>query len=57
MSQEKSIPETKQTKSLDSLCGVSGLLLSIGCCVTLFHVESVQDTRTSSTAITPDNNL
>ena len=34
MSQEKRISEVKR-----SLCGVSGLLLSIVCCVTLVHVE------------------
>ena len=39
MSQEKSISETKRRISLGSLCGVSGLLLSIVCCVTLIHVE------------------
>ena len=39
MSQEKRIPETKSRISLGSFCGVSGLLLSIVCCVTLVHVE------------------
>ena len=39
MSQEKRIPETKRKISLGSLCGVSGLLLSIVCCVALVHVE------------------
>ena len=39
MNQEKRIPETKRKISLGSLCGVSGLLLSIVCCVTLVHVE------------------
>ena len=39
MNQEKRIPETKRRISLSSLCGVSGLLLSIVCCVALVHVE------------------
>ena len=39
MSQEKRISETKRKISLGSLCGVSGLLLSIVCCVALVHVE------------------
>ena len=39
MSQEKRIPETKRKISIGSLCGVSGLLLSIVCCVGLVHVE------------------
>ena len=39
MNQEKGIPETKTRLSLGSLCGVSGLLLSIVCCVALVHVE------------------
>ena len=37
--QEKRIPETKRKISLGSLCGMSGLLLSIVCCVALVHVE------------------
>jgi len=39
MNQEKRISETKRRLSLGSLCGMSGLLLSIVCCVALFHVE------------------
>ena len=39
MSQEKSISEVKRRMSLGSLCGVSGLLLSVVCCVALAHVE------------------
>ena len=39
MSQDKRISETKRGISLGSLCGVSGLLLSIVCCVALVHVE------------------
>ena len=39
MSQEKRISETERRISLGSLCGMSGLLLSIVCCVTLVHVE------------------
>ena len=39
MNQEKRIPETKRRISLGSLCGVSGLLLSVVCCVALVHVE------------------
>ena len=38
MEQDKRISEQKKI-SLGSLCGVSGLLLSIVCCVTLVHVE------------------
>ena len=39
MSQEKRISEVKRRTSVGSLCGVSGLLLSIVCCVALVHVE------------------
>ena len=39
MSQEKRISETKRRIPLGSLCSVSGLLLSIVCCVALVHVE------------------
>ena len=39
MSHEKRISEVKRRISLGSLCGVSGLLLSIACCVALVHVE------------------
>ena len=39
MSQEKRFSELKRRMSLGSLCGVSGLLLSIACCVVLVHVE------------------
>ena len=39
MNQEKRISETKKRISLGSLCGMSGLLLSIVCCVVLVHVE------------------
>ncbi|KAL9965964.1 hypothetical protein ACROYT_G029838 [Oculina patagonica] len=39
MNQEKQIPQTKRRKSLSSLCAVSGLLLSIVCCIALVHVE------------------
>ena len=39
MSQEKRFSELKRRMSLGSLCGVSGLLLSIVCCVVLVHVE------------------
>ena len=39
MSREKHISEVKRRISLGSLCGVSGLLLSIACCVALVHVE------------------
>ena len=39
MCQEKRISEVKRRISLGSLCGVSGLLLSIVCCVALVHVE------------------
>ena len=39
MSQEKRISEVKRRISLGTLCGVSGLLLSIVCCVALVHVE------------------
>ena len=39
MSQEKRISEVKRRVSLGSLCGMSGLLLSIVCCVALVHVE------------------
>ena len=46
-SQEKRISETKKRKkriSLGSLCGESGLLLSIVCCIALVHVEfRIQD--------------
>ena len=37
MRQEKRINETK--RRISHLCGVSGLLLSIVCCVALVHVE------------------
>ena len=44
MNQEKRISETKRRISLGSLCGMSGLLLSIVCCVALVHVEfRIQD--------------
>jgi len=44
MSQEKRISESKRRISLGSLCGMSGLLLSIVCCVALVHVEfRIQD--------------
>ena len=39
MIQEKRMPETRRRISLGSLCGMSGLLLSIVCCVALVHVE------------------
>ena len=39
MNQEKHVPETKRRNSLGSLCSVSGLLLSVVCCVVLVHVE------------------
>ena len=39
MNQEKCVPETKRRISLGNLCGVSGLLLSIVCCVALVQVE------------------
>ena len=39
MSQKNRISETKRRISLGSLCGVSGLLLSIACSVALVHVE------------------
>ena len=39
MNQEKRISKTKRRISLGSLCGMSALLLSIVCCVTLVHVE------------------
>ena len=39
MNQEKRIPETNRRKSLGSLCGASGLLLSIVCCVALVQME------------------
>ena len=39
MRQEKRINEAKRRISLGSLCGVSGLVLSIVCCVALVHVE------------------
>ena len=39
MKQEKQIPRKKARKTLVSLCGVSGLLLSIVCCIALVHVE------------------
>ncbi len=39
MNQEKQIPHTKRKKSLRSFCAVSGLLLSIVCCIALVHVE------------------
>ena len=39
MNQDKPISETKRRISLGSLCGVSGLLLSVVCCVALVHVE------------------
>ena len=39
MNQEKRIPETNRRIALGSLCGMSGLLLSIVCCVVLVHVE------------------
>ena len=44
MNQEKRISETKRRISLGSLRGMSGLLLSIVCCVALVHVEfRIQD--------------
>ena len=39
MKQEKQIPQKKPRKTLVSLCAVSGLLLSIVCCIALVHVE------------------
>ena len=39
MKQDKRISDTKRRIWLGSLCGVSGLLLSIVCCVALVHVE------------------
>ncbi len=39
MNQEKQISQTKRRKSLSNLCAVSGLLLSIVCCIALVHVE------------------
>ena len=39
MKQDKRISETKRRISLGSLCGVSGLLLSIVCCVALVREE------------------
>ena len=39
MSEEKRINEAKSRISFGSLCGVSGLLLSIMCCVALVHGE------------------
>ena len=39
MNQEKCISVTKRRISLGSLCGVSGLLLSVVCCVALVQVE------------------
>ena len=40
MNQDKQIPQqTKTRKSVGSLCAVSGLLLSIVCCIALIHVE------------------
>ena len=39
MKQENQIPQKKARKTLVSLCGVSGLLLSIVCCIALVHVE------------------
>ena len=39
MNQDKQIPQTKWRRSLGSLCAVSGLLLSIVCCIALVHVE------------------
>ena len=39
MNQDKRISETKRRISLGSLCGMSGLLLSIVCCAALVHVE------------------
>ena len=39
MNQEKHISERKRRISLSSLCGVSGLLLSVVCCVALVQVE------------------
>ena len=39
MIQDKCISVTKKRIPLGSFCGVSGLLLSIMCCVALVHVE------------------
>ena len=39
MNQDKQILQTERRKSLGSLCAVSGLLLSIACCIALVHVE------------------
>ena len=39
MKQDKQNPHTDCRKTLVSLCAVSGLLLSIVCCIALVHVE------------------
>ena len=39
MKQDKRISDTNRRISLGSLCGMSGLLLSIVCCVAVVHVE------------------
>ena len=39
MKQEKQIAQKNPKKTLVSLCAVSGLLLSIVCCIALVHVE------------------
>ena len=45
MKQEKRVLQEKsKRKALDRLCSMSGLLLSIACCVALIHVElRIQD--------------
>ena len=54
MNQEKRIPETKRGISLGSLCGVSAAVYRVLCRACS---SGIQDMRTSSTAIIPDNNL
>ena len=39
MKEDKEIPQTKRGKALSNLFAVSGLLLSIVCCVALVHLE------------------
>ena len=39
MKQDKEEKQTNRTQTLDRLCSVSGLLLSVVCCIALIHVE------------------
>ena len=39
MKQDKQEKQTNRRQTLDRLCSVSGLLLSVVCCIALIHVE------------------